>query len=83
MNTVPCLGFEVVEWGMLQKCQGHGASLEVQGLRFCASNLKGVDLFPDWGTKIPHAAKHGQKKEKNAKDRLGPPRNGTDVKEIQ
>ena len=34
-----------------------GTSLEVQWLRFCASNAWGMDLFPVQGTKILHAVK--------------------------
>ena len=36
----------------------------VQWLRFCASNARGAGSSPGWGTKIPHAVRHGQKKKK-------------------
>ena len=36
----------------------------VQLLRLCASNAGGVGSIPGWGTRIPHAAWHGQKKKK-------------------
>ena len=36
-------------------------SLEVQWLRFCASNAGGMGLIPGQGTKIPHATGWGQK----------------------
>lgn len=35
--------------------------LVVQWLRFCASNAKGMDLIPGWGTKTSLALWHGQK----------------------
>ena len=41
-----------------------GTSLEVQWLRLHASNAGGTCSIPGWGTKIPHAAWHGQKKKK-------------------
>ena len=34
----------------------------VQWLRLCASNVGGVGLIPDQGTKISDAVGHGQKK---------------------
>ena len=39
-------------------------SLVVQWLRLCASMAGGTGLIPGWGTKIPHAAWHSQKKKK-------------------
>ena len=42
-------------------------SLEVQWLRPFTSNAGGVGLIPGWGTKIPHAAEHGQKVKKKKK----------------
>ncbi|XP_033257416.1 uncharacterized protein C19orf44 homolog isoform X2 [Orcinus orca] len=41
-----------------------GTSLAVQWLRLCASNAGGVGSIPGWGTKIPHAARCGQEKER-------------------
>ena len=38
-----------------------GTSLAVQCLRLCASTAGGIGSIPGWGTKIPHAAWHGQK----------------------
>ena len=35
----------------------------VQWVKLCASN---VDLIPAWGTRIPHAAWHSQKKKSQA-----------------
>ena len=37
-------------------------SLVVQWLRLCTSITGGMGSIPCWGTKIPHAAQHGQKK---------------------
>lgn len=37
-------------------------SLVVQLLRFCTYNVEGLGLIPDWGTMIPHATWHNQKK---------------------
>ena len=39
-----------------------GTSLAVQWLRLRASTAGGTGSIPDWGTKIPHAAQSGQKK---------------------
>ena len=36
----------------------------VQWLRLCALTLEGLSSIPGWGTKIPQAMWHGQKKEK-------------------
>ena len=41
-----------------------GTSLAVQWLRCYASNTGGAGSIPVWGTKIPHAARCGQKKKK-------------------
>ena len=46
--------------------QRSGTSRAVQWLRFCASTAGGAGSIPGRGTKIPHAAQHGQKiKKKN------------------
>ena len=45
----------------IKKKEVIGTSLAVQGLRLCASNAGGAGLIPGRGTKIPHAARHGQK----------------------
>ena len=37
-----------------------GTSLVAQWLKLFASSARGVGLIPSWGTKIPHAAQHGQ-----------------------
>ena len=42
-------------------------SLEVQWLRFCASNAGGMGLIPGQGTEVPHAAECGQKLKKKRK----------------
>ena len=34
----------------------------VHWLRLSVSNAGGMHLIPGWGTKIPHATQHGQKK---------------------
>ena len=39
-----------------------GNSLEVQWLGLCALTAEGPSSMPGWGTKIPQAAWHGQKK---------------------
>ena len=39
--------------------------LAVQWLRLHPPNARGTGLIPDWGTKIPQAAWHGQKKKKD------------------
>ena len=41
-----------------------GTPLAVQWLRFCASTAEGAGLIPSWGTKIPHAVHHSQKRKK-------------------
>ena len=41
-----------------------GTSLVVQWLRFYAPNTGGMGLIPGWGSKIPHASCHSQKKKK-------------------
>ena len=38
-----------------------GTSLVVQWLRLCTPTAGGVGSTPGWGTKIPHAARRGQK----------------------
>ena len=43
------------------KWRGARTSLTVQWLRPCTSTVGGVDPIPGQGTKIPHAARHGQK----------------------
>jgi len=45
----------------IRKISG-GNSLVVQWLRLPASTAGGTDWIPSWGTKIPHAAQHGQNK---------------------
>ena len=40
-----------------------GNSLEIQWLGFHACTAEGSGLIPGWGTKIPQAAQHSQKKE--------------------
>ena len=42
-----------------------GTSLEVQWLRFWASNARDVGSIPGWETKIPQATWHSQKNFKN------------------
>ena len=42
-------------------------SLVVQWLKLFTSNAGGVGLIPGWGTKIAHAAEHGQKWKKKKK----------------
>ena len=42
-------------------------SLEVQWLRLHASNAGGEGSVPGWGTKIPHATRHGQKNPQKTK----------------
>ena len=39
-----------------------GTSLVIQGLRLCASTVRGMGSSPGWGTKILHAAWGSQKK---------------------
>ena len=43
----------------------NGNSLVVQLLRLCAPNAGGMGSIPGQGTKIPHAARRGQKKKIN------------------
>ena len=40
-----------------------GLPWQVQWLRLCACNAGVAGSIPGWGTKIPHAVPHGQKKE--------------------
>ena len=42
-----------------------GTSLAVWWLRLCTSNAGGMGSIPGWGTKIPYAVWHDQKKKKN------------------
>ena len=51
-------------WSLDFKERGSGTSLEFQWLRLHASNAGGADRIPGQGTRIPHAAQHGQKKER-------------------
>ena len=44
-----------------QDTNSGGTSSAVQWLTLCASNAKGSNLIPGWGTKMPHAAQRGQK----------------------
>ena len=48
-----------------KKITSAGTSLGVQWLRLQASNAKGTGSIPGQGTKMPHAARHGQKTTKN------------------
>ena len=41
-----------------------GTCLVVQWLGLCASTSENMGLIPGWGTKIPHAPWHSQKKKK-------------------
>ena len=43
-------------------------SLVVQWLGLCASNAGGTGLIPGQGTKMPHAAWHGRKTNKQTKN---------------
>ena len=53
-----------------------GTSLVVQWLILCFSNAGGTGSIPGWGTKIPHAMQHSQKKKKKiAEDNVIPPTN--------
>ena len=45
-----------------------GTSLMVQWLQLHAPNAGGMGSIPGWGTKIPHATQHGQKKKRNKKE---------------
>ena len=51
--------------GPQSKNTGLGTSLAVQWLRLHASTAGGTSSIPGRGTKIPHAASHGQKNNKN------------------
>ena len=44
------------------KNEAFGTSLAVQWLGLCASTAGATGSIPGQGTKIPHAARHGQKK---------------------
>ena len=58
-----------------------GTSLAVQWLRFCAPTAGGAGLITGEGTKIPHAAWHSQKKEKEKKEiHLNSPMDPTGLK---
>ena len=46
-----------------------GTSLAVQWLRLCTSTAGGMGSIPDWRTKIPRAARHGQKKKLYLRER--------------
>ena len=46
---------------------GKGTSLAIQWLRLHAPKSGSTGLTPAQGTKIPHAAQHGQKREKTCK----------------
>ena len=46
------------------KIRGGGTSLAVQWLRLHTSTAVGTGLIPGWGTKIPHAMRHGPKTRK-------------------
>ena len=54
------------------KQDGHGSSLVVQWLELCAVTPEGPGSVPGWGTKIPQAAWHSQKR-KNKQDGHGRP----------
>ena len=41
-----------------------GSSLAIQWLGLCASTARGLGSIPGWGTKIPKAVRHSQKKKK-------------------
>ena len=49
---------------LLQKNVYSWSSLTVQWLGPCASTAGDMSSIPGWGTKIPHAMRHGQKEEK-------------------
>ena len=40
-------------------------SLTVQWLGLCTLTAEGLGSIPGWGTKMPQAARHSQKKKKN------------------
>ena len=50
-----------------RKCfrNGRGTSLAAQWLRLCTSTAGDMGSIPGGGTKIPHAAPHGQKTKQN------------------
>ena len=50
---------------VVQKDECIGTSLAVQWLGLCASIAGGAGLIPVRGTKILHAARHGQNKQEN------------------
>ena len=52
------------EW---KKKMWYGTSLVVQWLRLHTPNGGGTGSIPGWGTKIPHATQHAQKKPKKTK----------------
>ena len=52
---------------MIQKLGFVRTSLEVQWLRICASIAGGTGSIPGQGTKIPRAARRGQKRERRHK----------------
>ena len=47
-----------------------GTSLVVQWLKLQASSAGGVGSIPGWGSKIPHAARCGQKKKNKTRELL-------------
>ena len=49
---------------MTSEKQTSGTSLMVQWLKLCTSTAGNTGFSPSWGTKIPHATEHGQKKSK-------------------
>ena len=63
--------------GLHEPCKGKGNIYSkvfvlgfppvVQWLKFLASNARTMGSIPDQGTKIPHATRHGKKKEKEIK----------------
>ena len=60
---------------LISKRKSPGTSLTIQWLGLHASNAGGVGSIPGWGTKIPHAVQHGQRKER--KKRKGNPQTRT------
>ena len=46
-----------------------GFSLAVQRLGLHASTARGMGLIPGWGTKMPHAMQHRQKKKKRGRQK--------------
>ena len=53
--------------GNYQKGGAPGSSLAVQWLRLCTSSAGGEGSIPGYGTKIPHAVQHSQKKGEGSK----------------